>query len=185
MEDRSLIRSRILEELDVLAFDPGTTGGMFCMINYGEIEFMPLPVQPGKKLPRIDYDATFTLLDQSIGLDTQCVIEDVWVRSAQGANSSAKFIETYAAVRGMMNAISGKPVTTLRPQSWKPQWGIAGKQKDPKGSARYVEKHFPDLVDLMPRLGKTSKVLGVDINKADAFLIALTPSRMRAAVSGP
>ena len=168
-----------LEGIEVLAFDPGTAGGMFCYIANGVPYFQPLPLA-GK---RIDYHETHKqilfFLEESTA---DCVIEDVWVHGDQGAVSGAVFVESYAVVRSLMMAMSyHRRVTLLRPQMWKKVWGLPGKTKDPKASGVFVEQNYPDEAELMVRMSTKveGRVLnGLDQNKAEAFLLALTPRRL-------
>jgi hypothetical protein len=161
----------------VVAFDPGTVGGVFCelFLHNGQVQAR-WDTLPLTSKGRVDYEILH-ILDCLDGLAyTRFVIEDVWVMPKQGVVSSAKFIEAYAAVKALMAQRADAPTCELvgyRPQDWKKKWNLT---KEKQSSCTLTATAFPSLKDSLlqysPKTGR--KLKNLNHNRADAFLLAMT-----------
>lgn len=168
----------------LVSFDPGTTSGTFAFIdtNYdgtSDVVFRRLPLRENG---RIDYAATVKLLEsECYDYRTLYVIEDVWVMPKQGVSSSAKFIESYAAVRALFEQRARNDCTNdcvaLRPQEWKKRWDLISKSS----SCDLMLTEWPELRACLKlyseKTGKERK--GWNHNRADALLLARTAAQTK------
>lgn len=162
---------------DVLGFDPGTENGYFCLIRDGKVSTRRIPLYVNG---RTDYRALYSLMSELTGPETTIVIEEVWAYPGQGAVSTSKLVESYAAVRAMAEFLS-TDIVTYHPKTWKKVWGLPGKKVDEKAAGKLVEVLFPDIAPIFQRMSRKvagKKLKGLDQNACEAFLLALTPRRL-------
>ena len=129
-----------------IGIDPGLNG-CFAIINTGvkpSIEVIDIPtveISVGKKKRRhIDSHAVFKILRKCAGSGTKVFIEDVWSSPQMGVTSAFNMGfglgVLHASIAGNMLSME-----RVRPQAWKKEFSLIGKEKG--DSLRLSRELFP------------------------------------------
>lgn len=163
----------------VVGIDPGYTGALVLLTDFGCVEARPMPIfeekNRGKTRREVDGDTMADILTDWLIAgplrvhDSHVFIEKVQAmptikngkRTPQGSSSSFKFGEAAGIVRGVVSGLH-LPRTRIAPASWKAKVGLIGRDKD---AAR---QKATELYPAYRELWRTKNRVGI----ADALLIA-------------
>ena len=142
--------------------DPGQTGAI-AFVEGGELlDVVNMPAISGEVVPHM----LAQILDY--GLADHVTLEDVHAMPKQGVASTFKFGKNFGIAIGVI-ATTDLPLEFVRPQMWKGEFALNGKDKD---AARLKA------IELWPKQKEMFK-LKKDVGKADAALIAEWARRNR------
>lgn len=148
----------------IIGIDPGQTGAIACMEGHNIIHLHDMPTMGrshGKGQEVDPYALTSILMEMKDGKQATVYLEQVSAMPGNGGTSMFHFGESVGVILGVCGALQ-IPVIRIRPQHWKKQAGILGKDKDAaRGLA--IQQH-PEISDMLTRKK--------DCGRADAILIA-------------
>jgi len=139
----------------IVGVDPGLTGGLAFIANDTLHDVVSMPVVSGEIQPRIVRE----ILD--LWAPDLVVIEEVHSMPKQGVASTFKFGKGFGILLGVIGGI-GHPMERVRPQEWKKEFTLVGKDKD--ASRHKATELWPSMAVKWPRKA--------DNGLTDAALIA-------------
>jgi crossover junction endodeoxyribonuclease RuvC len=130
-----------LENMNIIAFDPGQKGGI-AFSKDGKVVARSMPLA-GKVLDL----ATISTIIKKASPDI-AVIEKVGSMPGQGVASTFTFGTGYGQLQGLLAGL-GIPFELVTPQAWK-KLVLAGTPKDKDAAIAYCRRVFPDVPLIMP-----------------------------------
>ncbi len=108
----------------IAGIDPGLTGGLALVDGNGGLrEVVSMPVIASEIQPRIVHEILMTWMPDLV------VIEEVHSMPKQGIASTFKFGKGFGTIIGVVGG-QGHPMERVRPQEWKKEFTLVGKDKD-------------------------------------------------------
>lgn len=148
----------------IIGIDPGITGALAFIWPDGEVGVRDIPVEKrgGFVERQVDVLELANIIrnvsNHHSVMSVKAVLERVDSRPAQGSASIYSIGDTCGAIRGVLAGL-GIPVDTVRPQEWKPHYGLGKDKEDARMKA----------IELFPNVELSRKK---DHNRAEALLIA-------------
>lgn len=136
-----------------IGIDPGKSGAMATINEYGEIDAAPFDLQ-----------TYIWILQQSLqGDGMKAVVEKVGAMPGQGVVSMFKFGENFGMIQGVLQAF-GVPYELVTPQKWKKEFGVTA---DKNTSIEVCRRLFP-----LANLKRSERCRKDDDGIAEAILMA-------------
>lgn len=143
------------EKMTYIGIDPGKDGALAVIIDSGKASIVPF-----------DQDAYRLVLRQfcmqARMAQTRAVLEHVGAMPGQGVTSMFSFGENFGYLKGLLEAFE-IPYELVRPQRWKKEFGISGKNQ----SVEACKRLFPGV-----SLRRTERCKKDHDGMAEALLMA-------------
>lgn len=133
-----------------IGIDPGKSGALAILAEAGKAEVIPFD--------REAYKHALAGLSEP----AKACLEQVGAMPGQGVTSMFHFGENFGYIQGLLEAF-GIPYELVRPQRWKKEFGVSGKNS----SIEVCKRLFPDV-----SLRRTENCRKDDDNMAEALLMA-------------